>query len=185
MARNRCRAAAVVLLVVVQACAPSPPPAPPAPTTTTADRTAEWVTHVCLADKAFQRIGLTAVPLETGVPPEEMAELLRTLRERVRTVIGAFEEIGPAPVEGGDEVVAAYVKALNDLLGTIDQAEARGPVELDGRNIGLLPLSLGVLALAPRGADLFTLAGRSAEVARGYETSAACVQPPVPARSVG
>ena len=179
-------AAVLAVLPVVQSCSAGPPPAasaPPAATSTTPapdPALTSWLAEVCLSDKHFQELGLTRVPIEAGYPREQVLELLTALRQAVQSAIEVFGSIRPAPVAGGDEVVAAYVAALTELLASLDETIAEPPVEADGRDVGLLLISTRLLILRPRGADLPTLAARSPELTRAYESVFACQRPPLP-----
>ncbi len=178
-------AAVVVVLPVVQSCSAGPPPAasapPPGPTTPVPDPAlTSWMGRLCLSDKQFQELGTTRIPVEAGYPREQVVELLTALRQAVRSSVEVFGSIGPAPVAGGDEVVAAYVTALTDLLGSLDRTIAAPPTEVDGRDLGLLLISTRLLVLRPRGADLPALAARSPELTRAYESVLACQRPPLP-----
>lgn len=178
-------AVVVAVLPVVQSCTAGSPPAsaPPATSSTTPapdPALTSWLGRVCLSDKQFQELGLTSIPTGAGYPRDQVVELLTALRQAVGSAIEVFNAIGPAPVEGGDEVVAAYVTALNELLASLDRTIAAPPAEVDGRDLGLLLISTRLIILRPEGADLPSLVARSPELTRAYESVLPCQRPPLP-----
>lgn len=175
--------AALVAVLGVAACSGAEPgPPPPASSTTAAPDPdlVEWLAYVCASDKRFQELANTVVPTDTNPPEAQVLEFVTTLRQGIETLIGLFQEIDPAPVPGGDEVVAAYVQGLTEILPAIKEEE--GPVTfVEGTNLTLLSVQLNLITLAPRGADLPGLVEGSAEVRRAFENTPVCQTPPVPA----
>lgn len=181
----------VVLLLTLQACyLPSTEDrqtqrssAPPSSTAPAMDQAyVDWFEKACVSDKQAQEFAYTQVP-RNAPPKESVVEYITTLQQGPGILIGMFETLKPAPMPGGDEVVAAYVRALTktkeDLVLAVDMAGT----EVGGVDVSLTFTGGVLLTLRPDGADLPGLAARSPELERAYKAAITCQRVPRPLKA--
>jgi hypothetical protein len=137
-----------------------------------------WVGKVCAVDALIQRLSRTEVPIYSDPPRSQVRALVKNISQQLRLGVTSLEAIGHAPVAGGDEVVAAYIRGLKSKMP--DVAEVKSYVDGDtpmivgGTNLPMLTLGTALMILAPDGPDLPSLLDRNAALTQAYRTAPAC-----------
>ncbi|MFC6881421.1 MULTISPECIES: hypothetical protein [Actinomadura] len=156
---------------------PSGKPASSSPTAADQAMVA-WVSKVCAADSHVQQMAGTEVPTTSNPPRAQVRAFIKNIGQQLRLGVTTFEGIGHAPVAGGDEVVAAYIRGLKDRIPDIKRAESfargSGSMMAAGANLPLLYVSTALHSLAPKGPDLLSLVDRNAALAQAYRTAPPC-----------
>lgn len=143
------------------------------------DRTiVAWVGKVCAADASVQGLAATDVPYTSDPTRSEVRAFIKNIDRQLRVGVATFEAIGHAPVAGGDDVVAAYIRGLKSASRRVTDAGSyvRGgaPMMVGGANLPLLYVSMAVETLAPKGADLPSLVSRNPALAQAFRAAPAC-----------
>ncbi len=108
---------------------------------------------------------------------QQIAQMIGVARKDIEDSVAKFERLGRAPVNGGDQVVAAYVTALKDALGKTRRAEreAKSASPSDLLTAYLPQEVAGYLERAvPRGADLPSLVARDAALRQAFQQAKDC-----------
>ncbi|MFI0485327.1 hypothetical protein [Actinomadura sp. 9N215] len=133
---------------------------------------------VCAADALLQQLVNTEVPTMSEPPRSHVRAFIKNIGQQLRTGVATFESIGHAPVAGGDDVVAAYIRGLKDRIPDIKDADSyvRGsaPMMVAGSNLPLLYVSTAIRSLAPKGPDLPSLISRNTALAQAYQAAQPC-----------
>jgi hypothetical protein len=187
----RRQAASIALLVAFLSLAgcssggdeSAPPSAAASGTSEPTQAMIAWVGKVCAADQDLQSMQhatrIAALSYVSRRPTRKqitnfVAVTYRDLQEEVER----FEQIGKAPVDGGDQVVAAYVTALKTALTKAGKAkeslaDRRGSPDWF---VSGFPQDLADAreSVVPRNADLPSLLARNVALGQAYKAAPSC-----------
>lgn len=139
-----------------------------------------WVGKVCAADASVQGLADTDVPYTSDPPRSEVRAFIKNISRQLRVGVATFDAIGHAPVVGGDDVVAAYIRGLKSASRRVKDAESyvrsSAPMMVEGVNLPLLYVSTAIETLAPKGTDLPSLISRNPALAQAFRAAPACRQ---------
>ncbi|WP_255955349.1 hypothetical protein [Streptomyces odontomachi] len=141
-----------------------------------------WLGKVCAADEDFQTQQSAArVVVLSFIPREpsrgEIVHFVKVNHQELRDKVQQFGKFRPAPVRGGDEVVAAYVGALKTAATTTGELQrtADDPASSHETLAGLpLEVSDALQAVLPKGADLPGLTARDPTAKQAYRAASDC-----------
>lgn len=91
----------------------------------------DWVGKACTAHDSLLNLPQTSLTIDSAFSERERPQLVRhlaALRDRFRTARTTLDGLRPAPVPGGDDLIAVELAPLDDSLGKLEEYVANARV---------------------------------------------------------